>query len=186
MSRWFLVVTAVAMAAAVGGAPAGASVVEREHYSFTEEFSDAPCGYPLDVVFTVEGKLVIRSEDGEAFRVKDTYSFRSVFTNPENGRWFVIRGHATIHDVKSTHVEGTIYEFVVNEAGQPLVLEDSEGNVIARDRGNVRHTVLFDTLGDGEPGGEILDEADPDLRGQFPTFDEDFSFCESVDELVGA
>jgi hypothetical protein len=38
------------------------------------------------------------------------------------------------------------------------VVEDSDGNVVLRDRGRLTFRALFDTLGDGEPGGELLEQ----------------------------
>jgi hypothetical protein len=58
--------------------------------------------------------------------------------------------------------------------------------VIVRDRGVIRHTVLFDTLGDGMPGGEFLAETDTDVNGPHPGFSPDFPFCEIAAELTGA
>lgn len=55
-----------------------------------------------------------------------------------------------------THVEGTIFKFTFVETGQAFVVEDSDGGVVARNRGALRVTYLFDTLGDGEPGGVSL------------------------------
>jgi hypothetical protein len=111
-------------------------------------------------------------------------SFRDVITNPENGKWFVIRGQDRLNEVKATHIEGNIYEFVVVEVGQPFVLEDADGRVLVRDRGVVRHIQLFDTLGDGEPGGNILDETSV-FQGPHPSEAEDFPYCEIVTELIG-
>jgi hypothetical protein len=74
-----------------------------------------------------------------------------VLTNAETGKWFVVRGNGLVSEIKATLVSGTIYEFVAIEAGQPFVLEDAAGNVIVRDRGVIRHTAPFDTLGDGRP-----------------------------------
>ena len=88
---------------------------------------------------------------------KDVFHYREVWTNPDTGQWFVIRGHGLFREIRATQVEGTVYEFVAVEAGQPFVIEDAEGNVIVRDRGVIRHTILFDTLGDGQPGGEFIE-----------------------------
>jgi hypothetical protein len=187
MRRPVLIICTLAVLAAIASPPAGARVVDRERYADSESFTDEPCGYPLDVVFSYSGQLVVRdTKGGQAFRLRDTYAFRSVFTNPENGEWFVVHGHGTVNEVKATHVDGNIYEFVVNESGQPFILEDSDGNVIARDRGLIRETFLFDTLGDGQPGGEIVGESEVDLHGPHPAFGEELPFCDIVDELVGA
>jgi hypothetical protein len=109
-----------------------------------------------------------------------------VVTNPETGKWFVIRGNGLFNEVRATLVSGTIYKFVAVEAGQPMVLEDSAGNVIVRDRGAIQHSFLFDTLGDGEPGGEIIEEFPASVHGPHPGFAEDFPFCEIAAELTGA
>jgi hypothetical protein len=181
------VTCAVLATTVLGVAPAGAAVSEREHYSGSETFTDDPCSYPLDVTYSYQGSLVMRETDGgQAFRVRDTYSFRAVFTNPANGKWFVVRGHGTVNEVKATHVEGDIYEFVVHESGQPFVLEDADGDVIARDRGLISSTFLFDTLGDGVPGGEFVGDSEDVLHGQHPGFADDFPFCDITGELVGA
>ena len=82
---------------------------------------------------------------GQAFLVKDTYKYRDVLTNSETGEWFVIRGKAVFHEIKATQVSGDIYEFTAIEAGQPFVIEDSDGNVVVRDRGVIRRTALFPT-----------------------------------------
>src|SRR5215212_6560917 len=187
MFRRFLLVGVVAAAFAVGGTPAAATVVEREHYSGTEEFTDHGCGLTLNHVSTFYGQALLRvDKSGEAFLVKDSFHFRDVVTNPETGLWFVVRGHGLFHEIRATQVEGTIYEFEAVEAGQPFVLEDAEGNVIVRDRGVIRHTALFDTLGDGEPGGEFIEETNTVVHGPHPGFADDFPFCEIAAELTGA
>ncbi len=186
MSRRFLLVGVVTAALVAGGAPAGATVIEREHYSGTNEFTDTGCGFTLNVVSTFYGQSLLRvDKTGQAFLVKDTFHFRDVVTNPDTGQWFVVRGHGLFHDIKATQVEGTIYEFKAVEAGQPFVIEDSEGNVIVRDRGVIRHTYLFDTLGDSEPGGEFIEETETVVHGPHPGFADDFPFCEIAAELTG-
>jgi hypothetical protein len=177
--------TVVAMLAL--GGTAAAKVIGQEHYSGTDSFSFDDCGFWLDGESEFSGNTSFRvDKGGEAFLVRDTYSYRDVLTNRDTGEWFVVRGHAVFHEIKGTQVEGSIYEFVAIEAGQPFVLEDSEGNVIVRDRGVIRRTALFDTLGDGEPGGIVLDETVDSLNGPHPSFADDFPFCEIAAELTGA
>jgi hypothetical protein len=109
-------------------APAANLAVDRG----TDEFTDDGCGFTLNVVSTFYGQAHLRvDKTGQAFLVKDTFHFRDVATNPDTGRWFVVRGHGLFHDIKATQVEGTVYEFNAVEAGQPFVIEDAEGNVIA-------------------------------------------------------
>ena len=169
------------------GGTAAAKVIGQEHYSGTDSFSFDACGFWLDVESEFSGNALLRvDKGGQAFLARDTFSYRDVYTNRDTGEWFVIRGHATFHEVEGTLVEGTIYEFQSIEAGQPFVLEDAAGNVVARDRGMIRRTVLFDTLGDGEPGGVLLEEAVDSVQGPHPGFADDFPFCEIAAELTGA
>ena len=183
------------LAAAVGamallgfvGAPAGATVIERVNFSGSESFTIEDCEFPLqgERTFRVQAHLRV-DKGGQAFLQEARISFREVITNPETGRWFVVRGHEQVHEIKATQVEGTVYEFVAIVAGQPFVIEDSAGNVIVRDHGVVRTTFLFDTLGDGMPGGEFLAVIDEVMRGAHPSSAADFSFCDIAAQLTGA
>jgi hypothetical protein len=89
-------------------------------------------------------------------------ALRKGIANPDTGKWFVIRGHGVFHEIKAKHVSGTIYEFVAIEAGQ------------------------FDTLGDGTPGAEFIEETSTIVHGPHPGFADDFPFCEIAAELTGA
>jgi hypothetical protein len=176
----------LALMAVVAGS-AAATVIGQEHYSGTDSFSFDDCGFTLDVQSAFYGQVLLRvDKGGEAFLVKDKFWFRDVYTNRETKQWFVVRGNALFHEIKATQVSGTIYEFVAVEAGQPFVLEDSAGNIIVRDRGVIRHTALFDTLGDGQPGARFIAETDTDVHGPHPGFADDFPFCAIAAQLTGA
>ena len=189
--RTFVVAGLTALAAvamlAFGASPAAATVVESEFYSGTDSSSFDDCGFTLEVESTFKGHFVVRADkDGEAFYGKDNYAFRDVLTNPETGQWFVIRGNGLFNEIKATLISGTIYEFTAIEAGQPFVLENSAGKVIVRDRGVIRQTALFDTLGDGMPGAEFVQDTGIAVHGPHPGFAEDFPFCEIAAKLTGA
>jgi hypothetical protein len=178
---------AVAGMLAIGVPAAGATVIGQEHYSGTDTFSFNDCGFWLDGQSTFYGQALLRVDPGgEAFLVKDKFWYRDVLTNRDTGEWFVIRGNGLFHEIRATLIEGTIYEFVAIEAGQPFVIEDSDGNVIVRDRGVIRHTTLYDTLGDGTPGAEFIEETHTAVHGPHPGFADDFPFCEIAAELTGA
>lgn len=115
----------------------------------------------------------------------DNFEYHEVLTNHETGEWFVVRGHSVFREIKATHVEGDVYTFRAHEAGQPFVVENSDGRVVLRDRGLIVREALFDTLGDSEPGGVILDVAVQAVRGPHPGFAEDFDFCALAQELIG-
>ena len=185
--RRFILSVCLLGALVAAAAPASATVVERQHYSGTEAFAFPFCDFPLDVVSTFRGNYVIRATDGEAFLIRDTFRRVDVMTNPETGEWFTIRHTAVFHEIKATLIEGTIYQFVAVEAGQPFVIVDSEGNVVVRDRGMIRHTFLADTLGDGVPSAEEIPDTDVhDISGPHEGFSEDFDFCALAAELTGA
>jgi len=167
--------------------PAAGTVIEQGKYSGTDSFSFDDCGFTIEGESEFSGHFVLRADkDGQAFYGKDNFSHRDVLTNADTGEWFVIRGNGLFSEIKATQVSGNIYEFVAIEAGQPFVIEDSAGNVIVRDRGVIRTTALFDTLGDGVPGAEFIEETHLSVHGPHPGFADDFPFCEIAAELTGA
>jgi hypothetical protein len=187
MSRSLRFAVFAVVATLAFGSSAAATVIAQQHYSGTDSSSFDDCGFTIDVQSTFEGVLHFRVvKGGEAFLAHDNYSFRDVLTNRATGKWFVIRGNAMYHEIKGTLVSGTIYEFVALESGQPFVIEDSAGHVVVRDRGVIRHTILFDTLGDGVPGGELIEETHTVVHGPHPGFADDFPFCDIAAELTGA
>jgi hypothetical protein len=172
---------------AFGASLAAGAVIESGFYSGTDSSSFDDCGFTLNIESEFSGHFVLRADnDGQAFYIKDNFSYRDVLTNAATGQWFVIRGNALFSEIKATQVRENIYEFVAIEAGQPFVIEDSAGNVIVRDRGVIRTTSLFDTLGDGLPGGEFIEETHQSVHGPHPGFADDFPFCEIAAELTGA
>ena len=174
-----------AVVSALVAAPAQSTVRERfrDHveWSFIQD-----CGFPVEVTGSRDDRFMIRegkNQDAGAFPVLNRFAWRETWTNPANGKWFMIRGHGTFNEVKATRVEGSIFEFTAVETGQAVVVEDSDGRVVARNRGALRFSFLFDTLGDGEPGGEWIADTDFRVSGPHPSLDVDF--CEYAVELIG-
>ena len=168
---------------------AEATIFDGGFYVFPYEFSYDDCGFPVEVVGESSGHFRLREGKGAlagTFFLKDAFSYREVHTNLETGLSFVQRGHGVFNEVRATPLGGTIFEFEAIEAGQPFVIEDSAGNVVVRDRGALRHRIVFDTLGDDEPGGLVLEELDSSVHGPHPGFADDFPFCEIAAELTGA
>jgi hypothetical protein len=62
------------------------------------------------------------------------------------------------------------------------VIEDSDGNLVSRDRGVLRRTILFDTGGDQEPGGTFVELVDLRLSGPHESFGR---LCDVAAELIG-
>ena len=106
-----------------------------------------------------------------------------MLTKPVTGAFFVVHGTAMFKELTGRQVEGDIWEFTAQEVGQPFVVEDSDGNVVLRDRGRLTFRALFDTLGDGEPGGELIEQELTSVSGPHPGFFGDF--CEIATDLIG-
>lgn len=181
-----LAVAGLASSMALGGS-AQAGPIGHEHYEFVETGTTDECGFLTDYEWTGSGNAFVREvngSDGQAYLGHDNYSFRTVITNSTTGAWMVVRGKSLFAEIAGTHVDGNIWEFTQHEAGQPFVIEDSSGTVIARSRGLVTYRLLFDTLGDGQPGGEVLDVEVTGVHGvQQGTFDD--NLCDFVVELLG-
>jgi hypothetical protein len=106
-------------------------------------------------------------------------------TNRATGASFSVEGRLTIMDVRATPLGGNIFEFKVRVSGT-VVVRDMEGNVVLHDRGAIWRTFVFDTLGDNQPGGEVLEEIVDRVSGPHPFFEQDeAAFCDMVQDLIG-
>ena len=185
--RSVLAPAAVMLALGVCAGPAGATVIHQGTASGTDHFTDDSCGFTLVGDVTFEVKTLLRvDKSGQAFLEHTIFRETDTITNPDTGGFFFITHRGLYNEIKATQVEGTVYEFVAVEAGQPFVIKDAAGNVVSRDRGVIRHTFLFDTLGDGQPGGEFIVELNDDVNGPHPGFAPDFPFCDIAAQLTGA
>jgi hypothetical protein len=184
-NRLRLTIAVAAALTSLAAAAAPAAVVEKgrladEPYGFSYD-----CGFPVEVTGVASGHFRMREgtgDDATAFFALDRISFREIHTNPETGEWFSLSGHFANNEVSATRVEGSLFEFRVIKAGQVAVIRDSDGNLVSRDRGVVRRTILFDTGGDREPGGELVDLVELRLAGPHPTFDR---LCDVATQLIG-
>jgi hypothetical protein len=176
--------TSVAFAAA---APAQATIYDHVRFSFDDSSEEAMCGIDVRIDSSGRGNIVIRTGEHEldgAFLGHGNTRYSDMITNLANGKSFTIEGQFREGDVKAVHLEGNIFEFVLVHAGMERVL-DSDGTVVLRDRGAVRTTYTFDTLGDSQPGGITLDATDR-FSGKHPLIQmDDDAFCAMVDELIG-
>jgi hypothetical protein len=180
----------LALSAAMAGAvPAQATVYA--HGVFTEETHDRAdeCGLELwlDSVATVRFRTRTGTGDLDgAFFGQRNYEFTDTVTNLANGEFFTVEGHAIGKDVKGTRVDGNIFEFTWRNAGVPYLVRDGHGDVVLRDRGSLTTTYLIDTLGDDQPGGELLSETLERVSGKRPFFElDEAAYCAMVRDLVG-
>jgi hypothetical protein len=185
--RSLVAAAGVMLALGICAGPGGATVIHQGTDSGTDHFTDDSCGFTLVVDVTFQTRTLLRvDQTGQAFLEHTIFRVTETVTNPATGGYFYIVHRGLYHEIKATQVEGTVYEFVAVEAGQPFVIEDSAGNVVSRDRGVIRHTFLFDTLGDSQPGGNFIVELNDDVHGPHPAFAPDFPFCDFAARLTGA
>ncbi|WP_028066635.1 hypothetical protein [Solirubrobacter soli] len=174
---------------ALGVTPAQATVVDRGSFEGSETVPDPQCGIALTRSSTFSGNFRVRvdkASGGQAFFQRLNFDYRDVFTNAANGKTMTFEGHSVQNEIAATPVGGNVYEFTVVEAGQPFVVRDGAGRVVLRDRGVLRHRVVFDTLGDGTPGGVTIDDEVVAVGGPHPGFDmTEEQFCAMVTSLVG-
>jgi hypothetical protein len=161
-------VTAVAVLPA-----AQAAIFDRDRfvdvpYSFEEEI----CGIEVQIEGTVSGTSTLRTGKGKlatAFFEHTNFAYSETWT-AANGRFVTVTGNANFNEVKAVPLGGNLFRFTAIEAGQPFRLYDSQGNLLLRDRGGIRFSTIFDTLGDATPGGVVVEELEPSVRGPHPGF----------------
>ncbi|MGW0632118.1 carboxylesterase family protein [Streptomyces sp. NPDC002758] len=181
-----LVSVLATLAWGLSGAPAAATVIDQNHYANTDSYTYSDCGYEVAVQTEVSGTYHLREGKGDeesAYFLTDAYSFREVHTNVETGKWFVLYGQGVTKEIGAKQVESSVYEFTTVVAGQPFVVEDSAGHTVLRQRGEVRYRTLFDTGGDDDPGGTLVDFLDAEFRGPHPGGFPDF--CAIAGGLIG-
>ena len=170
-----LLLAAAVAALAVVPAAQGA-IFERfrfvdEPYSFEEEI----CGIEVQIEGTASGHGRVRTGTGKvatAFFALTNFAFSETWT-AANGSSVTVTGNAVSNEVKAVPLGGNVFRFTAIEAGQPFRLYDSQGNLLLRDRGVIRNSLVFDTLGDATPGGDVVEELEPSVRGPHPGFDDE-------------
>ena len=180
-----LVATAAAVMALGAAGTAGATIYERGQYSDSYAFTHDDCGFDVDVEGTVAGKFHTRLGKGKtdtAFFGFDNFSFSETQTNPANGKFVTITANLLFNETKATRVDGTVFEFWAVEAAR-FRMYDSDGNLVAFDRGSMRFHILFDTTGDDVPGGILLEEFPTRVNGPHPGLD---NFCGLITSLIGS
>jgi hypothetical protein len=182
-------VVVLAVAAIGWASPARSEVINQRHFTETTSEDVEFCGLSLHVVNEERVSANIRVGKGDL----DTLFFgrwveKSVatFTNSANGKFFTVSGNSVSHDIQGELVKGSIFRQTIIEAGLPVVLTDMNWNVVMRDRGVIRTTILFDTGGDHVPGGETVEVLDLRVSGPHPDFFlEDAERCALVQQLIG-
>jgi hypothetical protein len=187
--RWFGTPLAFAAAALAAAPAAQATTFERIRLDAVPyEFEEVRCGIAVHVEGTASGLVNLRAGKGDkatAYFEHDVIAYNETWT-AANGRFVTVTGTASFNDVKAIPLGDNLFRFTLVEAGQPFRLYDSHGDLLIRDRGAIRFTVIFDTLGDATPGGIVIEELEPSVRGPHPGFDNATLCPVLVPELEGA
>jgi len=185
--RYLALPAVLAMLVVMAGAvPAHATIFSKDHFTFQDSFEEDVCGIAVRHDITASGHFRTRTGKGEldqAFFGQSSVEFTDTFTNLATGASFSIEGRLTGMDVKATPLGGNVFEFKFRESGT-VVVRDMDGNVVLREAGAIWTTVVFDTLGDSMPGGDVLDETVFRVSGPHPLFD-GAAFCDMVHDLIG-
>lgn len=159
--------------------PVTAVTYSRETYEGSDAWSYDDCGPVVDAVASYRGTYALRAGTGMdegAFFAHDNFRFHEEHVRRSDGKIATLDGVLNWRETTATRVEGSVFAFSSTFAGH-VVMRDADGEVVTRDRGTIRETILFDTLGDDLPGGEFIESLAFALRGQHPTFTSD-AFCE--------
>jgi hypothetical protein len=140
--------------------------IEREHYAGQDSGDFELCGLDVHSEATFEGTFSIRPAPGsdEAFLSHNNSWFTNVYTldddDPNTDEFVRVEGHLNFREQKGTLLdpsEPNIYQFTASEATQYRVY-GTDGTLLRRQSGVTKYTVVFDTLGDGQSGGELISE----------------------------
>jgi hypothetical protein len=155
-------------------APAAQATI-FERMRFTGEpyaFEDEICGIEVQIEGTVSGSVTFRTGKGKfdtAFFQHSNLEYSETWT-AAGGGFVTVTGRSNFNEVKAVPLGGNLFRFTAVEAGQPFRLFDSQGNLVLRDRGAIRFSAVFDTLGDEVPGAVLVEEFEPSVRGPHPGF----------------
>lgn len=170
--------------------PASAAILERGTFDFADSYTFDECGFEVAVDERFVGWYTISQgtpqTNGEYFRVHQKTSYSGTFTNVESGAFATSAWHVNFREMPATIVDedGPVVTYQTKESGVWDTIRDSSGKVRYRSTGTLVFRYVFDTGGDGAPGGgEFISEEFVRTSGNWQTFDADF--CAILDELIG-
>jgi hypothetical protein len=185
--RWESAALLALLGALLASASAGASVIERVHYSGTFAHEETICGHELHNEGTFSGLFMLKMRGNEPIPYgSDNYYVREVQTDID-GNGFITQSNGLFKDLRITHVRGTIYRFVAINVGQVETIRTLDGRVVERNRGLLKFSFLVDTKGDANPDNdEFIDESFLKDAGKHPAaYSTDEEFCAVIEEAMG-
>ena len=100
-----------------------------------------------------------------AFFDHNQYWWSEKHTNLTTGEVIYLSANGLFQETRAVPLGGTLFMFSSVNAGQPFVIRDAAGNVLLRDRGAIKETVVFDTEGDDVPGGIFIESVSLSVAG---------------------
>jgi hypothetical protein len=180
--RFMAIMAALVAAVAVPGVAQAAPPLEHAFEEVKDSGSHTECGFTIEFEDTRSAHVMRREvsgSDGQVFLAQDnTTQYKTVYTNPVTGAFMVERGVDTFKQVTARHVAGNTWEITIHHVGHS-VIEDSEGNIVATDSGRITFRILIDTLGDSDPGFDVLKE---EMTGEHGRHSD---FCAIATDLIG-
>jgi hypothetical protein len=173
-TRRLLGVLCAAVVSGLAVVPA-ANATMFEQFRFVDDpyaFDETICGIDLHIEGTATGAASSRTGKGtltSAFFTHVNFAYSETWTAP-GGQFVIVTGKSNNNEVKAVPLGDNVFRFTDTQAGQPFRLHDPEGNLLLSDRGLLRFTFDFDTLGDDEPGGELVQDVELSVRGPHPGF----------------
>jgi len=181
-------VFALVAAFAIAGPALGVTVVTT-HLVDTLSFDRERCGATWHGDVTLERLVQTRTtSDDTPPVVIENYLLTVLWTDlADADRAYQVVTQGQTRDVPVRQVDGTVWEFLFTEIGQPFTIRTSSGRIVSHDRGILRITSLRDTLGDADPGNdEFLGDTGLSTVGKFPLFDiDEAALCALFLEAAG-
>jgi dienelactone hydrolase len=161
-----------------GAVPASATVLEHTHFTQPYAFVNWSCGYPMDVLGQESHTVVVRADKrtDEIVYVTDVFAYDETWTNAV-GNSFRVSANGVAKDVRAKRLGASEYQFKFQYTGQPIVVRDSSGALIARDRGNVSFNWTYDFA------TGAYNDLGTKVAGPHPLFDVDL--CKVVAPITG-
>ena len=199
MIRGIVLALAAAGAVAAAIAPATAAPIVRYNEVYdppAEEFEDCGLALQEDAIFRFTGQIKASTPKtaGEYFRVHEHFSRTFVITNTENAKWVRVEDAGVFREGPGTIIEwdnppkgGPVVSYTTKSSGALTTVYNSDGRVLLRDRGSISEAYIFDTGGDGAPGGgEFLGGELVKASGHLPSFAlDDDALCELLNTWIG-
>ena len=176
-----------ALTASLFAIPVAASQLEHEVIASTDSFMAELCGEDWSVVETTSGFFVLKAgqHDGPP-RFFANLRAEAVYTDPDDpDRGFILSSNDLQKDLRATLVTGTTYQIDNIHVGQPSVVSTLDGQTLARDRGRITWSFTIDTMGDDDPGNDVLLGSEiVDVAGPHPSPGDD-ELCDLIDSING-